>query len=138
LSSAAADNLQQVSSYRRRVARWHSFKPKIQIWVNFGGPCNGTCWYILRPFVNFVAIWYILWPFGIFYCYLFYFPQFGMLYQEKSGNPGLLPAPTFRRQYFPPLESCMYAFGQAKYKLLFSECVIKQAAIFKPVDRISF
>jgi hypothetical protein len=24
-----------------RVARWFVFKPKIQIWVNFGGSCNG-------------------------------------------------------------------------------------------------
>jgi hypothetical protein len=23
---------------------------KIPIWVNFGGPWNGKCWYILRPF----------------------------------------------------------------------------------------
>jgi hypothetical protein len=65
-----------------RVARWHIFKPKIPIWVNFGGPCNGRCWYIICPFglfhdytVYFVAIWYILWLFDI------YFPRFGMLYQ---------------------------------------------------------
>jgi hypothetical protein len=43
-----------------RVARWHIFKPKIPIWVNFGGPWVGKCWYIL-------------WPFGIFYGYLGYF-----------------------------------------------------------------
>jgi hypothetical protein len=24
-----------------RAARWFVFKPKIQIWVNFGGSCNG-------------------------------------------------------------------------------------------------
>jgi hypothetical protein len=30
-----------------RVARWFVFKPKIPIWVNFGGPLNGKCWYIL-------------------------------------------------------------------------------------------
>jgi hypothetical protein len=24
-----------------RVARWFVFKPKIQIWVNFGGSCDG-------------------------------------------------------------------------------------------------
>jgi hypothetical protein len=64
---------------------------KIQIWVNYGGSCNGRCCYILsplgmymlRPFglcydpllyvtaiwymVYFVAIWYILWSFGIFF-----------------------------------------------------------------------
>jgi hypothetical protein len=27
-----------------RVARWFVFKPKIPIWVNFGGSCNGSCW----------------------------------------------------------------------------------------------
>jgi hypothetical protein len=26
-----------------RVARWYIFKPKVQIWVNFGGSCNGRC-----------------------------------------------------------------------------------------------
>jgi hypothetical protein len=25
------------------------FKPKIPIWVNFGGPCNGKSWYMLKP-----------------------------------------------------------------------------------------
>jgi hypothetical protein len=24
-----------------RVAGWFVFKPKIEIWVNFGGPCDG-------------------------------------------------------------------------------------------------
>jgi hypothetical protein len=28
----------------------HIFKPKIPIWVNFDGPCNGRYCYILRPF----------------------------------------------------------------------------------------
>jgi hypothetical protein len=36
------------------VARWYVFKPKIPIWVNYGGPQSGKCFYIL-------------WPFGIFY-----------------------------------------------------------------------
>jgi hypothetical protein len=31
----------------------HIFKPKIPIWVNFGGPWNGKCRYILRPFGTF-------------------------------------------------------------------------------------
>jgi hypothetical protein len=65
------------------------FKPKIQLWVNFGESRTGRCWYILwtlGPFyglllhfmdtwyVQFVVIWYI-------------FPRFGILYEEKSGNP---------------------------------------------------
>jgi hypothetical protein len=68
-----------------RVARWHIFKTKIPIWVNFGGSCNGRCWYIICLFclfygylVNFVAIWYILWQFSIFKV-IWYgsFPLFG-------------------------------------------------------------
>jgi hypothetical protein len=39
------------------VARWFVFKPKIPIWLNFGGPYKGKCWYIL-------------WSFGIFYGHL--------------------------------------------------------------------
>jgi hypothetical protein len=47
-----------------RVARWFVFKPKIQIWVNFGGTCNGRCWYIL-------------WTLGLFYSLLLYFMDIG-------------------------------------------------------------
>jgi hypothetical protein len=57
-------------------------KQKSQIWVNFGGPLIGICWYILWPFgiihgrlVQFVVICYI-------------FPNLECLGQEKSGNPG--------------------------------------------------
>jgi hypothetical protein len=57
--------------------------------VNFGGPCNGRCWYIYV-----IGIWYILRPFDIFYGHLVYFvltwyvfPRFGILNQQKSGNP---------------------------------------------------
>jgi hypothetical protein len=106
------------------------FKPRMPIWVNFGGSCIGRCWYLLWPFgpfrgcwvyftaiwyilrqdgifygnlVYFTAIWYICRQFGIFYGTLVYltaiwyilrssgifFSRFGMLYQGKSGNPGL-------------------------------------------------
>jgi hypothetical protein len=41
-----------------RVARWHSFKPKIPIWVIFGGSCNGR---------------FVLWPIGLFYGHWIYF-----------------------------------------------------------------
>jgi hypothetical protein len=31
-----------------RVARCSDIlKPKIPLWVNFAGSCNGSCWYIL-------------------------------------------------------------------------------------------
>jgi hypothetical protein len=33
--------------FQGRVARWYFFKPKIPIWVNFGGPWNIKGWYIL-------------------------------------------------------------------------------------------
>jgi hypothetical protein len=56
------------------------FSLKIAIWVNFGGPCYGSCWYIL-------------WSFGLFCDHLEYFVVIwynfslvGKLYQEKSGN----------------------------------------------------
>jgi hypothetical protein len=59
-----------------RVARWLVFEPKIHIWVNFGGYCNGRCWYSLYLFgifyshlVNLMAIW-----FCIFSGYLVFFP----------------------------------------------------------------
>jgi hypothetical protein len=64
-----------------RVARWFIFKPKFPTWVNFGGPYNGSCLYILRPFgqfsghlVYFMALWYILWSVGIFSPFWYIFP----------------------------------------------------------------
>jgi hypothetical protein len=68
-------------------------------------------WNILQPFgifyshlEYFTAIWNILQLFGIFYSHLVYivaityilwsfgniFPVLGILYQEQSGNPGLV------------------------------------------------
>jgi hypothetical protein len=47
-----------------RVARWFVFKPKIQIWVKFGGSCNGRCWYILwicGPFYGILKYFMDLW-----------------------------------------------------------------------------
>jgi hypothetical protein len=63
--------LQVLLMLSARVARWFIFKPKIQIWVTFGGYCIRRCWNILWPFDQF---WYItghigigiLWLFGIF------------------------------------------------------------------------
>jgi hypothetical protein len=55
----------QIKHLDTRVARWYIFKPKLSIWGNFGGSCNGSCWYIL-------------WPFDLFYGHLVYF--FATLY----------------------------------------------------------
>jgi hypothetical protein len=65
-----------------RVARWHIFKPKIPIWVNFGGSYNGRC----------KAIWSILLPFGILYGYFgIFFPFWNVvprkIWQSCGGNP---------------------------------------------------
>jgi hypothetical protein len=75
-----------------RVARWFVFKPKIPLWVNFGGPCNGKSCFILRPFglfygnlKHFMAIGYILWSFGIF------FPV--LVFCTKKNLATLLPPP---------------------------------------------
>jgi hypothetical protein len=60
--------LRKVAPFGIRVARWFVFKPKIQIWVNFGGSCDGICWYILGtpgPFYGlllyFIDKWYSSW-----------------------------------------------------------------------------
>jgi hypothetical protein len=74
-----------------RVARWFIFKPKILIWVNFGGPYIEKYWYIG------MAIWNILRTFGIFYdplgkfVFIWYiFSSFGNMYREKYDNPDRL------------------------------------------------
>jgi hypothetical protein len=72
-----------------RVARWHVFKPKIQIWVNFGGPWFKKVVLFYDHLEYFTAIWYILRPFGKLVAILEYFPCFSILNKEKSGNPGV-------------------------------------------------
>jgi hypothetical protein len=47
-----------------RVARWYHLKPKIPIWVNFGGLWSGKNWYILLTF-------------GIYYGLLVHFMALG-------------------------------------------------------------
>jgi hypothetical protein len=81
-----------------RDAGWFVSKPKIPIWVNFGGPCNGKCpfmsiWSILRPLeifyrhlLDFMAIWYILWPFG-------------MLYQKNLATLAMCAVPCWKVSY---------------------------------------
>jgi hypothetical protein len=43
------------------------FQTKIPIWVDFGGSCNGRCWYILH-----IAIWSYVRPFCTFCAHLVY------------------------------------------------------------------
>jgi hypothetical protein len=75
-------SFKKVYASKSWVARWHIFKPKKSIWVNFGGSATEDVGIFYDHFVYFVAIWYIIWLFGTYI-----FPRSGMLYQEKSGNP---------------------------------------------------
>jgi hypothetical protein len=59
------------------------FKPKIPILVNFGRPCNGRCWYFLRPFCPFYGRMVFFWPFGTFCSHLVYFFQFWYVVLRK-------------------------------------------------------
>jgi hypothetical protein len=59
-------NRQMFPLQNARAARWYIFRPKIPIWVNFGGPGHGKCRYILRPSGIFCDHLVIKWPFGIF------------------------------------------------------------------------
>jgi hypothetical protein len=71
-----------------RVARWFVFKPKILIWENFAGSCNGRCWYILwtlGPF--YTAFCYILLTFGIVRGKLVYFTPFWYFVPRKIWQP---------------------------------------------------
>jgi hypothetical protein len=66
--SNATHDWQELEQDEARVARC-IFKPKILIWVNYGGPLNGKGCYILRPL-------------GIYYGHLVYFNAIWQL----SGN----------------------------------------------------
>jgi hypothetical protein len=63
-----------------RVARWYIFIPKMPPLVYFWWPDDGKVWYISWPLVILGQFWYIFWCIFFHYC---------LLYQEKSGNPGL-------------------------------------------------
>jgi hypothetical protein len=80
-----------------RVARWFVFKPKIQIWVNFGGSCTGRCWYVLRTFGSFYSLLLYFRTCGIVRGNLLYFSRLGILYREKSGNHATLTLHAPRR-----------------------------------------
>jgi hypothetical protein len=70
-----------------RVARWYIFKPKITIWVYFGGAWNGKVWYSLTKVLNleyFTAVRYILWQFGILCDRLVYFSPVLVCFAKKD------------------------------------------------------
>jgi hypothetical protein len=92
--------LPPVKASAARVARWCIFKPKIPIWINFGGSYNERCWYILGPFglfqghlVYFEAVLSTLWPFGIFFPFWYVAPR-------KIWQPCLRPYRRFKPKRF--------------------------------------
>jgi hypothetical protein len=76
-----------IGRYINRVARWFVFKPKIPIWLNFGGSCYGNLGIFYDHLVYFTAIVNVLWPFGIFCGHLAYFSQFWYLIPRKIWQP---------------------------------------------------
>jgi hypothetical protein len=72
-----------------RVARWFLFRPKIPIWVYFGGSWNRKCCYIFWSFGIFYDHWVYIMAFAHFIVIWYIFTSFGISYQEKSGNPDL-------------------------------------------------
>jgi hypothetical protein len=69
------------------VARWYIFKPKLPIWVKFGGPWmeNVVIFYDHLEYI--LVIWYKLWPFGIVCGHLVYFLRLGMFWPRKMWQP---------------------------------------------------
>jgi hypothetical protein len=66
-----------------RVARWFVFKPKIPIWVIFGGPWNGKCWYILWSFGKVCGHLVYLMDIGNVVVIWNIFPRFGKLCKKN-------------------------------------------------------
>jgi hypothetical protein len=65
-----------------RVARWFGFKPKIPIWVNFGGPYVEWKMFIYVFYGHceyFTEIRDSLSPFGTFCIHLVHFSGFGIM-----------------------------------------------------------
>jgi hypothetical protein len=48
------------SAPKNRVARWYIFKPKIPIWLTFGGPWRGKVLGFYNRLEYVTAIWYNL------------------------------------------------------------------------------
>jgi hypothetical protein len=70
-------------------ARWFTSKPKILIWVNFGGPWNRKCWYSLCPYGIFYGqLVYVTYGRLVWFVVIWYsFSQFGMFGPRKIWQP---------------------------------------------------
>jgi hypothetical protein len=65
-------------------------KPKIPIWLNFGGPFNEKCWYILCMVIWTIYSYFVyFWPFCHFVVIGYFCPLLVNCTKKKSGNPGL-------------------------------------------------
>jgi hypothetical protein len=70
------------------VARWYIFKPKIPLWVNFGGSYNGRCCYMLSTFGLFYGQSVYFMPISIYFIVIWYiFPQFLYVVPRKIWQP---------------------------------------------------
>jgi hypothetical protein len=71
-----------------RVVRWYTFKPKISICVNFGGPSNGKGWYVIRPSGIYCGhLVYIFYGHLAFSSNLVHFPPFWYIVSRKIWQP---------------------------------------------------
>jgi hypothetical protein len=84
------------------VAKWFVFKPKMPIWVNFGGPCDGRCWYILWPFGLFDGHLAIFYGFLVYVMVIWYI--FPVLVSFSKKNLATLAGSRF----FPPSFGSIY------------------------------
>jgi hypothetical protein len=73
-SSFLQIGLEIYQTLQNRVARWYILRPKIAIWVNFGGFCYVRCWNILLTFdifngnlVRFVVILVYVFPILVYF-----------------------------------------------------------------------
>jgi hypothetical protein len=66
------------------VARWFISRPKVLVWVYFGGPWNGKCWYIFWPLgIIYDNLYMYLQPFGVVCGPLVYIFRIGMFGPTK-------------------------------------------------------
>jgi hypothetical protein len=88
-----------------RAARWFVFKPKIQIWVSFGGSCNRKSWCILWALGLFYGHWKIFCGHSVYFVVVWY------VVPRKIWQPCSAVYSTAHRspfKVFPLQLDCMY------------------------------
>jgi hypothetical protein len=106
-----------------RVARRYILKPKILIWIHFGGPWSGKGWHILCSFEI-----HILRPFGTFYghlvCNLVNFPPFWYNVSGKIWQPW-----TRVQEQSAKCEQLFFCFFPASFFVAFGGTVVSFFAV---------